>query len=209
MAFKIDTSFDSKSTHLSIKTKVTPDEKRRKEEIQAEKYVTFYNGNHWVSGRERKKSLSKENLGKQSSWVLDKNDDGSNKKSRPLLIWKVYKARRKKDLVVIRLQLLWSDRPPDHRLTKERQWIETDNATNRSISWCRPKQINIGVAVNPVGRLSFSHRSSLRPKHQLITSSMGVFLEAMQKREDFPKIIRKKNKQTKTFKSGKIWKVTK
>lgn len=162
----------------------------------------------YLGEREGKKAYPKKNLGIQSSWVLDKNDDGSNTKKQTAVNLKGLQSLKKKDLVVIRLQLLWSDRPPDHRLTKERQWIEADNATNRSISWCRPKQINIGVAVNPVGRLSFSHRSSLRPKHQLITSSMGVFLEEMQKREDFPK-IRKKNKQTKTFKSGKIWKVTK
>lgn len=154
VVFKIDTSFDSKSTHLSIKTKVTTMKREEKKKSKRKSTLPFTMEIIEYLG-EREKAYPKKNLGiQQSSWVLDKNDDGSNKKKQTAVNLKGLQSTKKKDLVVIRLQLLWSDRPPDHRLTKEPQWIETDNATNRSsISWCGPKQINIGVAVNPVGRV--------------------------------------------------------
>lgn len=53
-----------------------------------------------------RKSLSKENLGKQSSWVLDKNDDGLNTKKQTAVNLKGLQSTKKKDLVVIRLKLL-------------------------------------------------------------------------------------------------------
>lgn len=156
MVFKIDTSFDSKSTRLSIKTKVTTmkrEEKKRRNPSGKVRYLLQWKSlSIWE--RERK-SLSKEKSGetifmgiRQEWWWIEQ-------KKQTAVNLKGLQSTMKKDLVVIRLQVTFMIGQTTWSQVNKRTTMDRDRQCNK------PQHLMMWTQTNKYWRCSESGRQSI------------------------------------------------